>query len=107
MGLSIGYHLEVGKSKLWWPAVDAVKIWKPRETPTDERILLEPLPFLFLAEEAVPDSFHPVSGVKLLGASIGSDSFVSSFLRERIEIAKGLLSAVAEMVDPHISTEMH
>ena len=86
--------------------MNTTKLWKPRVTPDDERILLSPLPFPFLAEEAA-DSFRPVQGVKLLGAPIGSDNVVAGFLRERMERVDDLLSAFAEMNDPHISTEMH
>ena len=75
----------------------------------DDRILLAPLPFPFMAEESAPDSddLKPIPGIKVLGAPIGSDDFVAGFLRKRIATVDNLLSAVAEMEDPHISTEMH
>ena len=66
----------------------------PRETPEDKRILLAPLPFPFLAVEAASGSYSPLPGVKLLGAPIGSDDFVSGFLRERMARADELLTAV-------------
>lgn len=27
VGIILGYQLEVGKSKLWWPTVDSINFW--------------------------------------------------------------------------------
>lgn len=106
--VSLGYHLEINQSEVWWPTADQTKLWIPHQSAQDYRILLAP-PFAFLAEKVAPDSdsFHPVSGVKILGALIGSERFAAGFLREKVARVDDLLSLVAEMNDPKISTEMH
>ena len=91
--MSLGYHLEVDKSKLWWPTVNV--------SPLDD------LTFQFLEDEDVPELFCPAVGVKYLGAPVGTDAFVSGNLHERMTRIDELLSAVEELNDPHISTHMH
>lgn len=48
-----------------------------------------------------------MSGVKVLGAPIGSDEFVEGSLREQMNLIEDLLDTVAEMKGPHIFTEIH
>lgn len=93
-GITVGYHLEVGKSKVWWPTADQNKLWRPRVTPDDDHVMLKPLPFQFLAEEATPEILRLVPRIKLLGAPIGIDEFVAFFLSERMIRIDELLSAV-------------
>ena len=75
-GLSVGYHLEVDKSKLWWPSANVEKLWMPRETPEDKRILLDPLPFPFLAEAAEPSNVRVScpSSAYFSGNAAGADA---------------------------------
>lgn len=87
--------------------MDTEKLWRPRETPEAERNLLTPLPFPFLADEVASDSFVTVSGVKILGAPKGSENFVACFLCEQMAHVDDFLSAVEEMSNPHIYTEIH
>lgn len=68
--LEVGYNLEVNKSKLWWPTVDQTELCRPKITPQEDRVLLKPLPFSFLAEKTVTGFFRSVPGIKLLGATI-------------------------------------
>lgn len=106
-GLALGYHLEVGKSKLWWPPiVDTSEFFKPRSTPNDDRILLHPLPYPFLAEETAQAVLRLLLGIKLHGAPLGTDAYVAKFLRARTARIDVLLSAVAELNDPNISMHM-
>ena len=92
-GAGLGYHLEVDKSKLWWPTVDVN--------------LLDDLPFEFLEDKDAPDLFRPAIGVKYLGAPVGNDAFVERHIRSRMTRIDELLTAVEELDDPHISTHMH
>ena len=105
-GLALGYHLEVGKYKLWWPIVDTFKFFKPRSTPDDDRILLHPLPHPFLTEETAQAVLRLLLGIKLHGAPLGTDAYVAKFLRARTARIDVLLSAVAELNDPNISMHM-
>ena len=51
--------------------------------------------------------FFPAVGVKYLGAPVGNDAFVAGHLHERMKRIDELLSAVEELNDQHISTQMH
>lgn len=79
----------------------------PRETPEDKRVLLKQLPFPFRSDKVAPGAYRPVPGVKLIGAPVGSDRFVASFLRSRIQRVDELICCVEELHDPRIATNMH
>lgn len=102
----MSYHLEVSKSRLWWPTLDQSRWWSPKTIALDERVLLRPLPFPVLAKEVAASSFLPADSVKLLGAPIGEDALVHGLIRERMARVDDLQSAVESMGDPHVSTEM-
>lgn len=93
-GATLGYCLEVGKSKLWWPSLNLLtNLRSPNGTPDDYRSLLEetaivnrvgqiwPLLFPVLAEEPAPAAFRPVSGTKLLEETTGNESYSVGFFR--------------------------
>lgn len=82
--LSVGYHLEVSKSKMWWPTLNQSLCWHPNTSSFDDRVLLKPLPSPQIAEEVTPAHFQPAAGIKLLGAPIGDDAFVQRLLHERM-----------------------
>lgn len=91
-GAALGYHLEVDRSKLWWPPVYIE--------------LLGVLQIEFIERDDLVFN-RPVEGVKYLGTPIGSEALVADFLRKRMALAKNLLTAVEELKGPHISTKMH
>lgn len=70
-------------------------------------MLQKPLPLPVLVQEVAPASIRPASGVKLLGAPTRDDAFIECLLRQRMAQVDDLMSAVEDMSDPHVSTEMH
>lgn len=105
--VTLRYHLEFGKLKLWWPIVGPINLWRPNTTLEDGRILLQPLLLPFLAKEFALAAFLPVSGIKLFAAPIWNDVCVTGFLREQMARSDDLFPDVFKMNDLYISTEMH
>lgn len=81
-GVTIGYHLEVYESKLWWLTVEPINLWRPKVTPRTAAFSFG-CPSLSSRRNPMT-SFRTVTGIKLIGASIVNDIYVYGFLRKRM-----------------------